>query len=125
MAFMKKHKNDILLVLAVLILGGAFMVYTQFFRPQGGEVVVSEDGYELYRLPLKEEARVHIGDDEKFNILVVSGGEAYIEDASCPDHICVKSGGVSFEGQTIVCLPNKVVISIEGGQGSELDGVVG
>ena len=125
MTFMKKHKNDILLVLAVLILGGVFLVYTEFFRPEGGEVIVSVDGVEQRPLPLSENNFVVIGDEENYNVLVISGGEAYIEEASCPDNICVKSGKVSLEGQTIVCLPNKVVISIEGGKSSGLDGVAG
>jgi hypothetical protein len=125
MTFMKKHKNDILLVLAVLILGGVFLAYTEFFRPEGGEVIVSVDGVEQYALPLSENNFVVIGDEENYNLLVISGGEAYIEEASCPDNICVKSGKVSLEGQTIVCLPYKVVISIEGGKSSGLDGVAG
>lgn len=125
MTFMKKHKNDILLVLAVLILGGVFLVYTEFFRPEGGDVIVSVDGVEQYALPLSENNFVVIGDEENYNVLVISGGEAYIEEASCPDNICVKSGKVSLEGQTIVCLPNKVAISIEGGKSSGLDGVAG
>ena len=125
MAFMKKHKNDILLVLAVLILGGVFLVYTEFFRPEGGEVIVSVDGVEQRPLPLSENNFVVIGDKENYNVLVISNGEAYIEDASCPDHVCVKSGRVSLDGQTIVCLPNKVVITIVGGEADELDAVVG
>ena len=114
-----------MLVLAVLILGGVFLVYTEFFRPEGGEVIVSVDGVEQRPLPLSENNFVVIGDEENYNVLVISNGEAYIEEASCPDNICVKSGKVSLEGQTIVCLPNKVVISIEGGKSSGLDGIAG
>ncbi len=125
MSFMKKHKNDILLVLAALVLGAAFLVYTQFFRSEGAEVIVSVDGNEQCRLPLGENNFVIIGDEEKYNVLVISDGEAYVEDASCPDHVCVKSGKVSLDGQTIVCLPNKVVVSVAGGEESDLDGVVG
>ena len=125
MSFMKKHKNDILLVLAALILGAAFLVYTEFFRPDGAEVVISVDGNEHFRLPLSEDTRLTYGEGEVFNTLVISGGEAWIEDASCPDHICVKSGKVSLEGETIVCLPNKLVISIAGGEENALDGIAG
>ena len=125
MAFMKKHKNDILLILAALILGAAFLVYTEFFRPQGGEVVVSVDGEELFRLPLGEDNRVIIGDEENFNVLVIDSGEAFVEDASCPDHVCVKSGKISLDGETIICLPNKLVVAIAGGEENALDGIAG
>ncbi len=123
MDFLKKHKNDILLVLALLILGGAFWVYTSFGRDAGAEVLVSVAGEELYRLPIDEDTEVLIGEGDKTNLLVISSGEAFISEASCPDHICVKSGKVSLEGQTIVCLPNKVVVSIAGGDTSGIDGM--
>ncbi len=123
MDFLKKHKNDILLVLALLILGGVFWVYTSFGRDAGAEVLVSVAGEELYRLPIDEDTEVLIGEGDKTNLLVISSGEAFISEASCPDHVCVKSGKVSLEGQTIVCLPNKVVVSIAGGDTSGIDGM--
>ncbi len=125
MAFIKKHKNDILLIFAVLIIGAAFLVYTEFFRPQGGEVVVKNEGEELFRLPLNEDKHVTIGDEERFNVLVIKDGKAFVEEASCPDHVCVKSGKVSLDGETVICLPNKLVISVEGGEENALDGIAG
>ncbi len=125
MTFWKKHKNDILLILAVLIAAGGLWLYTSFGRASGAEVCVSVDGEELLRLPLSEDTRETVGNGEKFNVIVISGGEAWVEDASCPDHVCVQSGKVSLDGQTIVCLPNKLVVSILGGEDSGLDGVAG
>lgn len=125
MTFLKKHKNDILLILAVLIGAAGLWLYTSFGRPSGAEVLVSLEGEELLRLPLSENVRETVGDGDKFNVLVIEGGEAWIEDASCPDHVCVNSGKVSLDGQTIVCLPNKLVVSILGGEESGLDGVAG
>ena len=125
MTFWKKHKNDILLILAVLIAAGGLWLYTSFGRASGAEVCVSVDGEEVLRLPLSEDTRETVGNGEKFNVIVISGGEAWVEDASCPDHVCVQSGKVSLDGQTIVCLPNKLVVSILGGEDSGLDGVAG
>ena len=125
MTFLKKHKNDILLILAVLILAGGFWLYSSFSMDKGAEAIVSVDGEELCRLSLDVDTSYTIGEGEHFNILVISGGEAWMSDASCPDHICVNSGKVSLEGQTIVCLPNKTIVSIVGGEDSGLDGVAG
>jgi len=125
MTFLKKHKNDILLVLAVLVLAGCFWLYSSFGRAAGAEVVVEVDGEELYRLPLSEDTRLNIASGERYNVLVISGGEVSVEDASCPDHVCVRSGKVSLDGQTIVCLPNKTVVTVVGGAENELDGVAG
>jgi len=39
-------------------------------------------------------------------------------DSACPDKLCVRSGWISRPKESIVCLPNRVVIeikSVEGG----------
>ena len=125
MSFLKKHKNDILLVLALLVAAGALWIYTLLSREEGAEAVVTVAGEELCRLPLAEDAEMLIGEGEHTNLLIISGGEAYIAEASCPDGVCVRSGAVSFDGQTVVCLPHKLVLSIEGGADSGFDGVAG
>ena len=51
------------------------------------------------------------------NTLVIEDRAAWMEDALCPDHICVDMGKIRYSGQSIVCLPNRVVVSIEGVSG--------
>ena len=46
-----------------------------------------------------------------------------MESADCPDQICVRQKAISKEGESIICLPNKVVVSIVGGEEKELDAV--
>lgn len=125
MEIIKKHKNDILFILVLLVLAGGIWLYTYLSRESGADVVVSLAGEELCRLPLGEDAEMLIGEEGRTNLLVISDGEAAIVEASCPDHVCVKSGKVSFGGQTIVCLPHKLVVSIEGGEDGDFDGVAG
>ena len=59
--------------------------------------------------------------DDKYNILVIKDGKASIEQASCPDKICVRQNSISKTGQTITCLPNKTVIKIIGDTDSGVD----
>ena len=47
------------------------------------------------------------------NHLVIQDGKATVTEASCPDKICVRQGPASESGQTIVCLPNRVVVTIK------------
>lgn len=121
MSFLKKHKNDILLILVVLILAGGVWLYTGLTREAGAEVIVSRDGEELMRLPLSEDTEWVIGEGDHTNTLVISGGEAWISQASCPDHICINQGRISLDGQTIVCLPNKLVVAVTGGASGDVD----
>ena len=125
MAFLKKHKNDMLLILAVTVLAGGIWIFNILTRETGAEVIVSVAGEEICTLPLGEDAEMLIGEGAWQNRLVISGGEASISEASCPDKVCVNSGSIRFDGQTIVCLPHKVVVSVVGGDESGLDGVSG
>jgi len=45
----------------------------------------------------------------------IEGGEAYLKEADCPDGLCVGMGKISRSGQSIICLPHKVVVDIVGG----------
>ena len=61
--------------------------------------------------------------DGSYNLLVIQDGKADVTEASCPDGICVNHRAISKQGQSIVCLPNKVVVEIENGEESDLDAV--
>lgn len=49
------------------------------------------------------------------NILYIKYGYAYMYDADCKDKICIKQGKINVAGQSIVCLPNKISITVCGG----------
>ena len=45
-------------------------------------------------------------------ILIICDGKADMESADCPNQICVHHSSISHKGETIICLPNRVVIEI-------------
>ena len=59
--------------------------------------------------------------DGRYNKVVVMNGEVKIEEANCPDRLCVKSGAIRVSGQTIVCLPHRVVVRLTGTGDSQSD----
>jgi hypothetical protein len=65
------------------------------------------------------------GVDGGTNSLVIQQGKVWLEEASCPDHLCVKQGTIQYAGESIICLPNKVVVEITGEDELALDGVTG
>ncbi|MER2183468.1 MAG: NusG domain II-containing protein, partial [Clostridia bacterium] len=56
------------------------------------------------------------------NTLVIENGEAWVSEANCPDKICMGMGKISKNGEFIACLPNQVIIVVEGGEESPVDG---
>ena len=112
---MGRHRNDLLLALAVLALAAAVWLFTRP-RDSGAWAVVTVDGVETGRYALDEDRTVTIGAAD-YNVLEISGGRAAIVEANCADHTCVRTGWISREGETIVCLPHHLLVRIEGAGG--------
>ncbi len=109
----KKLKNDIILVAVVLLLAAAGFMLSNILKSEGKYAVVKVDGKELYSYSLTENVRMVISsDDGNENVFVIENGEAFMESASCKDQICVKHKKIKNEGESIICLPNKVVVEI-------------
>ena len=115
-------KNDWILG-GGIILAAVLVLCFQFFRGTGGEktvtVTVDGDVYGTYAL-----SRDQAVDINGTNRLVFEDGTARMEQADCPDQICVDHSPVSREGESIICLPNEVVIAVEGAEETETDAVV-
>lgn len=121
---MKTHRNDAILIAVLLLLGGALAVFLRLTRQDGGYVSVQVDGEQLMELPLSADTQVVLGSGEHTNTLAIENGVARVVEATCPDRICVNQGAVRYEGESIVCLPHKLVITVEGGQTGDLDATV-
>ena len=114
---MGMKKNDWILIVLVAAVAGFFLVF-QFLKPVQGtmEVEISIDG-ELYgRYNLEEEQKIEIHDT---NLVEISEGTAKMTWAECPDQICVHHKEISRTGESIICLPNKIVVSIIGGDATD------
>ncbi len=113
----KTLKNDILLILALLLFAAAVWGFLRLTRQQGGEAVVTVDGQLAATLPLNADVTLPIGEGQGFsNVLEVSGGRVRVAEADCPDRLCVRQGWISYDGESIVCLPHKLVVSVRAGE---------
>ena len=121
MNWLKTHRNDVLLVAGLLILGGVLALFLYATRQAGGYVSVRVDGELLMELPLDQNTQVVLGEGEHTNTLVIENGTARVVEASCPDQICVNQGAVRYAGESIVCLPHKLVVTVEGGETNDVD----
>ncbi len=105
--------RDIVLILALLALGLALLLFVRLGGRQGAFAVVEINGSETGRYSLSEDGVYELVDGG--NILEISDGRARIVEATCPDELCVKMGWIRFSGQSIVCLPHRLVVKIVGG----------
>ena len=114
-------KNDWFLVAGIIVTAALFLCF-QIFRETGdhASVKVSVDGTLFGTYSLEEDRTVEINDT---NRLVISEGSARMEWADCPDQVCVDHRAISRDGESIICLPNQVVVSVESMEENDVDGI--
>ena len=110
------RRGDLILAAALLLLSAAAGILTLVIRPEPACALVRVNGTEIARLPLDQDGTYRIGSG---NTIEISDGKVRMIYADCPDKICVRTGEISAIGQSIVCAPHRVVITIAGSDGKE------
>ena len=114
MGRLKEYRKDLILILAVLVGAGLIAGALALAKKPGAYVRVEQDGKMIALYPLDEDRREVFPDRDiaEGNVLVIEGGRVHMESASCPDKLCVKQGTRSQVGETIVCLPHRLVATV-------------
>lgn len=110
-------KRDILLLAVLLLLGGGMLLAMRMKPPAADAVLqITVDGevYGEYSLDKDQVIDINGG-----NVCEIKDGVVSMTEADCPDLICVHTAAIDARGGTIVCLPNKVVLSIENARADE------
>lgn len=127
-------RNDIILISVIVIISVALLliwklVYLKGLKGQDTDsdacVEVTIDGRAYGTYPLSKDDTIEIknGDGDVTNTLVIMGGVADMTSADCPDHLCVKQKAISKEKESIICLPNKVVVTVKSDMKSDIDSI--
>lgn len=110
--------NDLLLIGGLLATIITVLALLLFFQKPGQAVCVYIDGEIAGEYDLSEALQLEIRsgeNDENTNTLHIENGEVTVTHSNCKEQICVEHWPISKEGETIVCLPHKLVISITSG----------
>lgn len=105
----KLKKADIILALCLIIAAFALFIGFYLFKTSGKKVIVRQNNKTVYSGLLSNDNQINL----KHNTVVIKDNKAYMKCADCKNQICVKTGKISKSGETVVCLPNKVIIEIE------------
>ena len=117
----RKAKNDVIFVLIVFALVGIFALVLFLTQTKGDSVVVLVDGKVFGEYSLSSDTTVEIKSEYGTNILEIKNGFADMLSADCPDGICVAHRPVSNGGESIICLPNKVVVEVHSSKNNDKD----
>ena len=103
---------DILLGLFIVIIS----LFLTFFIVKNDDlgkqavVYLNNEVYGIYNLT--DDQKIEIKNNNNYNLLEIKDGNISMIDASCHNHICIKEGPINTTNDTIVCLPNKIFVTI-------------
>lgn len=109
------RKADIILAV-ILIVAGLAVTYAFSTSGSTGEMVcITVSGEEYASYSLSENRTVTVKTDDHINKITIKDGLVSMTFSDCTNQDCVKQGKITKTSQSIVCLPNKVVVEIRGG----------
>ena len=107
-----EHMNRLTSIGLVLLTALAAWLLLSVLMPTGGEAVVTVQGREVVRLPLDRDTEYRLETEYGVHTVLIRDGKVSVESAPCPDKICVHHAPVSHSGETIICLPCGVVVTV-------------
>lgn len=130
--FLNRKRITVYDIIIILLLAACAVVFIIGEIPSdttGEQVEVRKNGEAIYSVMLSDiDTPIEVSADEEYNIalLIEKDGVSVIH-SDCPDKICVNTGKISNVGQSIVCLPARLVVEIKASADAAddtLDGVV-
>ena len=112
------RKADILLFFSFLALAALIAVFP-LVRSSGSDqkVRIISEGEVVGIYPLETDIEVEVSRDGHLNIVSIKDKKVHMEYSDCRNQICVHTGEITRPGDTIVCLPNYVIVEITGSEG--------
>ncbi len=124
-ATMTLTRGDKILIGCLIALNAAlFLRWTAPAKP-GDWVVIEVDKNERARHSLRQEKTVRVEGPLGVTEVEIREGKARILRSPCSGKLCIKSGFIQYADRLAACLPNRVVVRIEGGGHRGVDAVVG
>lgn len=117
--FVSKHRLDIIVIASLLLLSLLALLFVTLTRKEGAAVEITVGGEVVATYSLFKNGEYELNSGT--NTLVIENGVAYMDYSSCPDHVCERKGKIRYAGQTIVCLPNKLTVTIIGETDESVD----
>ncbi|GLC28980.1 hypothetical protein bsdE14_03900 [Clostridium omnivorum] len=120
-------KWDVIIIAALIIISiipEGVMFISNINKHDSVYVEIYSQGKLFKKLPLEkdsEKATYTIKNEFGENVVEINNGQVKVIDADCHDKICVKAHAISKVGESIVCLPHKVVVRVIGEGKQETD----
>ncbi len=106
-------RNDLILIGVLLIISLIPLIPSpQSLVPN--HAVIKIDGVIIRKLDLSIDETFTLETSGGKNIVEIKSGAVSVVEADCPDKICLRRGAIKNVGETIACVPHKLLIEIAG-----------
>jgi hypothetical protein len=108
------RKNDYLLLLFILLLA-SFTFFIRQNAPLNNSFLVVKLGEKTIKTVVltKKPSTLNLKTEHGVVQIEIKDKQARIISSPCKDKLCLKQGFISKPGETIVCLPEKVLLTIK------------
>lgn len=120
---MTTNKKLVIIFLAVFLICVGIVFALGKIQPEEKIAVISVDGEVYGEVDLSEDQSFDIKTERGTNKILIENGDIRITEATCPDKLCIRHEGLHNKYDTIVCLPNKLIIEYKNSAG--IDAVAG
>lgn len=111
--------NDIILIIVLLLI--SCLIFSK--KENGNQALVYYENDLILKIDLSQDNEYDVNGYNGNVHIIVKDNKIKVEEENSPKHICSKQGFISSSNETIVCLPNKIVIKID--SEDKLDTVIG
>ena len=102
-------KGDIIIILSVVLVAVLFIFCFAVFGETGSRVKISRNNTVVYTGSIMQKKTVNL----ETNAIEINNGKIKMAHANCKNQVCVNHKEISKKGESIICLPNKVIVEIE------------
>ena len=102
-------KGDIIVIFSVILAAVGCMLAFAVFGESGSRVKISQNNTVVYTGSLMQKKSVEL----ETNTIEINNGKVKMVHASCKNQVCVNHKEIAEKGESIICLPNRVIVEIE------------
>ena len=116
-------RNDRILIFSLVEIASFSFVKLFFVSNEGREALIKVGNGPVQRVSLKTDRRINLEGEKGRAVIEIKEGRVRAVESSCFQKICVNTGWINKPVQNIICLPNKVLVTIEGKGSPKIDAV--
>ena len=107
------NRHDIILCLSILLIIGILYGITKIDNHKHKEAIVYYNNDIVLKIDMDKDDTYQVNGDNGIVIIEVLNNKIRVNEENSPKHICSKQGFINSSHESIICLPNKIVIEIK------------